>query len=50
MDDRRNRVPPAVRRIEAATPFAPILRVVVFLIPTVLVMLRIAFVVSFFVG
>jgi hypothetical protein len=50
MDDRRNRVPPPVRRIEAATLFAPILRVVLVLIPTVLVMLGIAFAVSFLDG
>jgi hypothetical protein len=50
MDDRRNRLTPPVRRIEAATLFAPILRVVLFLIPTVLVMLGIAFAVSFLDG
>jgi hypothetical protein len=50
MDDRRSRIPPPVRRIESAPLFAPILRVVLFLTLTVLVMLGIAFAVSFLDG
>jgi hypothetical protein len=50
VDDRHKPVPHPIGRIEAATPFRPILWVVLFLIPTVLVMLGIAFAVSFFDG